>query len=223
LCYIYVGVPDLVGGADPSVQPNPVWVLFPQPSGGGGITSINGLTDPAISLFSSDGSVTIGAVAPNQVDFTIPPPPTETLLSADNSVATQSIIPGAPVPVLHYNTTLSNLITPVGPPPYSQFQVTNSGVYKLLYSIQFEGTSNGQLAVWVVVNGNPVANSSTYTAFKNGDEGIITCEYIVSLNANDVWEWNCEAVGGSVDLAVIPATPSIPLAPSIITNAYRLR
>lgn len=30
-CYIYVGVNDIVGGADPSV-PNPVWVLFNAPT-----------------------------------------------------------------------------------------------------------------------------------------------------------------------------------------------
>lgn len=33
-CYIYVGVPDIVGGTDPSVS-NPLWVLLPQPKQGG--------------------------------------------------------------------------------------------------------------------------------------------------------------------------------------------
>jgi hypothetical protein len=146
-------------------------------------------------------------------------------LTADNSVASQVLVPGAPTQVLHYNVSLANLITPVplGSPPYTGFQVTDTGVYKLLYSAQLLGTGNGKLAIWLVVNGSPVANSATITAFKNGDESIIVCEYIVGLNAGDVWGFECEAQTASCNLEVIPPTVTVPLAPAIITNAYRLR
>jgi hypothetical protein len=152
-------------------------------------------------------------------------PPTETFLTADNSAITQTVFPGGPIPIDHYNVSLANGISAFPPAtfPFHAFQVADTGVYKLLYSVQFIGRSNGQIAVWLVVNGNAIANSSTYTAFKNGDEGIITCEYITALNAGDVWGWNAEALGGPVDLTVLPPTLTIPLCPAIITNAYRLR
>jgi hypothetical protein len=122
--------------------------------------------------------------------------------------------------------SLSNGISasPPATTPFQSFEVANTGVYKLLYSVQFLGTSgNGEVAVWLVVNGTAVGNSSTYTAFKNNDEGVITCEYIVGLQAGDTWSWGVETIGADVDLVVIPATMTIPLCPSIITNAYRLR
>jgi hypothetical protein len=146
-------------------------------------------------------------------------------LTADNSVLTQVLVPGTPTQVLHYNVSLANLINPfpLGPPPYTGFQVVNTGTYKILYSAQLLGTGNGKLGIWLVVNGNAVANSSTVTAFKNGDESIIVCEYIVALNAGDVFGFECEAITASCNLEVVPATLTIPLAPAIITNAYRLR
>ena len=153
------------------------------------------------------------------------PTPTETYISADNSSTTQTITAGTPTLIDHYNVSLSNGISasPPATTPFQAFEVANTGVYKLLYSVQFLGDGNGEVAVWLVVNGNAVGNSSTYTAFKNGDEGVITCEYIVELQAGDTWSWGVEAIGSNVDLVVIPATMTIPLCPSIITNAYRLR
>jgi hypothetical protein len=153
-------------------------------------------------------------------------PPTETFITADNSNTTQTITAGSPTLIDHYNVSLSNGISasPPATTPFQAFEVATSGTYKLLYSVQFLGTSgNGEIAVWLVVNGSPVVNTSTYTAFKNGDEGVITCEFIVQLTAGDTWSWGVETIGSNVDLVVIAPTLSIPTCPAIITNAYRLR
>ena len=195
------------------------------PTGPPGSATNTGATGPAGSTGAQGPTGAAGDTGATGPAGTGGVPPTETFLTADNAVATQTITPGSPIAIDHYNVSLANGITAFPPAtvPFQSFQVADTGVYKLLYSVQFLGASNGELAVWLVVNGNAIANSSTYTAFKNGDEGIITCEYITALNAGDVWGWNAEALGGSVDLAVIPPTVTIPNCPAIITNAYRLR
>lgn len=149
-------------------------------------------------------------------------------LSAENSTLTQTINPGPAVFVTHDTFTLSFNITPVGPAPYTRFQVSQKGVYKILYSLQLNGGGNGEIAAWVNVNNNPVANSSTYTAFKNNDRNVLTCEYLLNLNAGDAFGFEVATIGAPCNLEVIPPSPSppgitgAPISPSVITNVYRI-
>jgi hypothetical protein len=149
--------------------------------------------------------------------------PTETLISA-YSTTIQTIT--APTPILHDGISISNLINPATPAPgFSGFVPTYTGIYKAMYSIQFLGiTGNDTLIVWAVVNGTAVADSATYTAFKNNDTGVIVTELIVPLNAGDVFEWYAATQGGTpVDIQYYAPVPPIPAAPGIITNMYKLR
>lgn len=77
------------------------------------------------------------------------------------------------------------------------------------------------------MNNSNVDNSATQTHFKQNDEIVITCEYLLELNAGDsvqVWALatsaNCTidfiAAGGS-------GANAYPAAPGIITNMYRIR
>jgi len=120
---------------------------------------------------------------------------------------------------------LSNLISPSTAPPFTGFVPTFTGVYKAIYSIQFLGiTGNDTLIIWASVNGTAVADSATYTAFKNNDTGVIVTELIIPLNAGDVFEWYAATLGGTpVDIQYYAPTGSIPAAPGIITNIYKLR
>jgi hypothetical protein len=123
---------------------------------------------------------------------------------------------------------LANLITavPIGAPPFTGFQVTDTGVYRWISSVQYLGTSgNGLLCIWAAINGNPIADSATITSHKNGDTGVVTVEIIIGMNAGDVFEWYAiERTGGAgVDIMVYGASGPVPLAPGIITTAFRLR
>ena len=107
------------------------------------------------------------------------------------------------------------------------FRVPAAGVYKIIPSIQFLSLGNGSIIIWIKVNGNNVPNTSTVTLFKNNEEGVITCEYLLELNENDqvqVWALsqaaNCNinyvSAGGS-------GVNAYPAGPGVITNMYRIR
>jgi hypothetical protein len=107
------------------------------------------------------------------------------------------------------------------------FTVPATGVYKIVPSLQCLGAGNGDIIIWIKVNGTNVDNSATRTAFKQNDEVVITCEYFLELNAGDsvqVWTQaqlaNCTvdyiAAGGS-------GANAYPAAPGVITNIERIR
>ena len=202
----------------PPTEAGPTGPIGPTgPSGGGGgSTGDTGSTGP-----TGDTGFTGPTGDPGSAGSSY----TETFITADNSNTSQTITAGTPTLIDHYAVPLSNRISasPPATTPFQSFEVTDAGTYKLLYSVQFLADGNGEIAVWLVVNGSPVVNTATYTAFKNGDEGVITCEFIVALASGDTWSWGVEAIGSNVDLEVIAPTLSIPVAPAIITNAYRLR
>lgn len=107
------------------------------------------------------------------------------------------------------------------------FTILAAGVYKILPSVQLLAGGNGNFTIWIKVNGNNVANSATLTLSKNGEEGIITCEYLLELNPGDfVQVW---AIAQSANSTVHyiasggSGANSYPAAPGIITNIYRLR
>ena len=107
------------------------------------------------------------------------------------------------------------------------FKVPTAGVYKIIPSVQYLGSNNGELVVWIKVNGTNVPDSATLTHFKNNDEGIVTTEYLLELAANDeVQVWSI-ALNTGCDINYIAAGGSganaYPAAPGIITNMYRIR
>lgn len=107
------------------------------------------------------------------------------------------------------------------------FTVPAAGVYKIIPSVQFLSGGNGNLTVWIKVNGVNVSNSSTLTLAKNGEEGVITCEYLLDLNAGDfVQVWGiAQSAGMTVNYIAGGGSgaDAYPAAPGIITNMYRIR
>lgn len=107
------------------------------------------------------------------------------------------------------------------------FTVLSAGVYKLIPSIQYLGQGNGRIDIWLKVNGANVPNTATVTAFKNNDEGVITCEYLLELNAQDSIQVWTLATGANCLINYIAAggvgPNAYPAAPGAITNIYRIR
>lgn len=219
----------------------PTWSLIPRIVGPTGMMGPTGPTGPTGAAGSSTNTGATGPIGPtgptgdagaNGVNGATGPtgpsvtPPTETYITA-NSINIQSVT-GA-TPIYHDQIPLSNLILPYGPAPlpfaFTGFQVTQTGTYKWSSCIQFFG-SNGKatLVVWAQVNGNPVPDSATYTLVPNNDEGTVFVELLLGMNAGDTFEWwAISRTGIPLDIQVYGVSGPVPLAPGIITNAYRLR
>jgi hypothetical protein len=105
--------------------------------------------------------------------------------------------------------------------------VTNGGIYKFIPSLQCLGSGNGTLTIWIKVNGASVADTATRTAFKQNDETVITCEYLLELGAGDsveVWALSSSANCVIDYIASGGVAPNdYPAAPGVITNMYRIR
>ena len=142
------------------------------------------------------------------------------------STADQPLVAGTAANVAHDTVPFSYGITVVtGASGY--FQVPATGVYKIIPSLQILGGGNGKVTIWIKVNGVNVADSATLTLFKNGEESVITCEYLLELNANDqlqVWAITA-AANGSVEYHAGGGSGAnaYPAAPGVITNMYRIR
>jgi len=148
--------------------------------------------------------------------------PTATCASAF-STGDQTLTAGTAAVVVHDSVDITHGITVSS----NSFTVPEAGVYKIIPSLQVKGSGNGTVMIWLKVNGVNVANSATLTAFKNNDEHIITCEYLLTLDVGQsvqVWALaqssdcviDTVAAGGS-------GANAYPAAPGVITNMYRIR
>ena len=142
------------------------------------------------------------------------------------STADQSLVAGTAANVAHDTVPFSYGIT-VTTGASGGFSVPTAGVYKIIPSLQILGAGNGHIVIWIKVNSANVANTATQTHYKQNDEVVITCEYLLELNGGDtiqVWamatDANCTidyiAGGGS-------GANAYPAAPGVITNIYRIR
>lgn len=219
--YAYVGEPVLLGGGDPAtLQPSAIWIPFPT-TGAGGITSINGLTDPAMTLFSSDGSVTITPVAPDKIDFQtkgFPP-----AYGSFSSTQTQLLPAGTPLPFVYDTKDVASSTGVNVLLPSSQIIVSADGTYKILSSLQCDSTVGLQtMNMYLQVNGNPVANTATRVVVNLNLESLMTVEWFVDLTAGDRVEVvGYDQFGGSEALAIAASFP-VPAIPSIITTILRI-
>lgn len=142
-----------------------------------------------------------------------------------HSTSDQPFTAGIAQNVKHNVVSLSNGIT-VTTGANSYFQVPSIGVYKIIPSVQMLGSNNGTITIWIKVNGITVPDTATLTHYKTGDESIITCEYLLALNANDqvqVWAVSTTTTF-TINYIAAGGTPpnDYPAAPGVITNMYQI-
>jgi hypothetical protein len=218
--YAYVGEPVLLGGADPAtLQPSAIWIPFPVATGGG-ITSLNGLTDPAMLLTSTDLSVKITPTAPDKVDLSVGFPQA---YGSFSSTQTQLLPAGTPLPFVYDTKDVASSTGVNVLFPSSEIIVTNAGTYKILSSLQCDSTIGLQtMNMYLQVNGTPVANTASRVIVNLNLESLMTVEWFVDLGAGDRVEVvGYDSIGGSEALA-IAAAPPVPAVPSIITTILRI-
>jgi len=147
--------------------------------------------------------------------------PTNTYISAYSNV-TQTILANNAANVRHDIVSVRNgieLVTGTN----SYFLIKRSGIYKIIPSIQFKGTNKDTIYIWIKVNGVNVPDTTTATVLQaNNEEGVITTEYLLSLNKNDTIQVWAFALTRNWSVNVIAATDPYPQAPGIITNMYAL-
>jgi hypothetical protein len=142
------------------------------------------------------------------------------------STADQTLVAGTAANVQHDVVPFSYGITLVtGANGY--FRVPAAGIYKIIPSLQILGAGNGRVTIWIKVNGVNVPDSATLTLFKNGEESVVTCEYLLDLQQGDqvqVWAITASA---NCNIEYHPSGGSganaYPAAPGVITNMYRIR
>ena len=106
----------------------------------------------------------------------------------------------------------------------SQITFANSGTYSITFSAQILA-DGGQdtVRLWLKKNGTNVPNTTTKLIAKNGEETVMTVNYVVDAIANDYYEVVFETVGGDGTLVFEPASGNYPAVPSIILTAVQVR
>jgi hypothetical protein len=106
----------------------------------------------------------------------------------------------------------------------SQITFANSGTYSITFSAQILA-DGGQdtVRLWLKKNGTNVPNTTTKLIAKNGEETVMTVNYVVDAIANDYYEVVFETEGGDGTLIFEPASGNYPAVPSIILTAVQVR
>ena len=225
LSYAYVGESVFIGGGDPAtVQPSTIWIPFPT-TGAGGIISLNGLTDPAMLITSTDSSVTITPIAPDKVDLKVGFPPAYGSFSFTGTQIINPLFPAIAPLVLRYDT---QDIVPQGIslvlPASEELEVALGGVYKVLASVQLDRTVGGNsiIDMYPAVNGTAVPSSATKLSINQNQEDIMTVEWFLQLNTNDTVSIVLFSTDAGNQALGVPANPPVPAIPSIITTILRI-
>lgn len=140
-----------------------------------------------------------------------------------SSTQTQAIAPGVAVPITYDTTDLQPVGIEQGPSP-DAITVIDSGVYRILASLQCDNTGVGaqDLNMFLKVGVNDLPNSATRVAINQAQETVMTVEWIVPLTAGQFVSVNCTTtVVGLRALAVAASAPT-PAIPSIITTIMRI-
>jgi hypothetical protein len=125
-------------------------------------------------------------------------------------------------PITYTNDEYSNGIVFSG----SQLTVQHTGIYEIAYSLQIEKTQGGsasEVDIWLKKNGtNIIRTDSILGLNSNSTKQLPMVSIIDSANANDYYEVYFLADSEHVQITAVPATATIPAAPSIITNIKQI-
>ena len=110
----------------------------------------------------------------------------------------------------------------------SKIYVQATGVYRVLYTVEFDTSSGGQqsVKVWMRKNGVNIDNTGSTFSIQNNGENVAACENIFSLLAGDyieiVFQSSDAGVTASYTAAGGVAPNNYPAIPSIITNIQKI-
>ena len=110
----------------------------------------------------------------------------------------------------------------------SQIYVQATGIYRILYTAQFDTTSGGQQTVlcWLRHNGVNVDRSATEFTIQNNGINLAVCEYILPMLAGDYIEIVFQSTDANMSCAATAAggiaPNNYPAIPSIITNINKI-
>lgn len=135
-------------------------------------------------------------------------------------------VANTPTVITHDTTEIANGVALV-PGNTSRIRVSQTGVYKFLYSIQLDksGGSTSVCDIWIRVNGTNVPRSAGQVVVAGPNGETLPCvEYILSLNANDFVEVVFSSVDSTMAVTAFPENlvVGIPAIPSIITNIIQI-
>ena len=100
----------------------------------------------------------------------------------------------------------------------SQITVNIAGNYSIMFSAQLIGGANEEVKLWLRLNGADVANSASTKAVKNGENVVMTVEFIETLTAGTKIEIMGSSPSNLSSVNYISASGPAPANPSIITT-----
>lgn len=141
-----------------------------------------------------------------------------------SSTQTQAIVPGVATPITYDTTDLQPVGIVQGPSP-DAITVLNSGVYRILTSLQCDNTAAGpaeDLNMFLKVGVNNLPNSATRVAINQNQETVMTVEWIVPLTAGQFVSVTCSSAVVGLRALAVAAAGVTPAIPSIITVVQRI-
>ena len=148
-----------------------------------------------------------------------PPPAYGSFSSTQTQVVTQNVV----LPIV-FNTVdiVPAGVTCVVPSPNILINV--GGVYRVLASLQCDRTmgGNGELDMWIAVNGTAVPNSATKLQINQNEELVMTVEWLVTLAIGNTVSINLFSPNIGMRALAVAAAPPVPAIPSIITTIQRI-
>ena len=153
--------------------------------------------------------------------FGIEFPPRPIAYGSFSSTQSQNITQGEALPFT-YDT---QDITPVKISQSGEnIFVEKGGMYKVMTSLQCNKTTggNGDLEMWIAINGTAVPNSATRTQINQNQEVVMSVEWFVELSSGDAVSIVGYSRTTGLQALAIPEDPPIPAIPSIITTIMRI-
>jgi hypothetical protein len=102
-------------------------------------------------------------------------------------------------------------------------KVLAAGTYDLQFSAQVLADTGSDIVwIWLKKNGTNVADTSTKLVLANNEANVAAWNFVVSANANDVFELAWQSNGGHTKLFAEAAASNYPAIPSVIATMNRV-
>jgi len=141
-----------------------------------------------------------------------------------SSTQTQNITQNEVLPLV-YNTEDISASGITCSLPSSNIYVLETGVYKVLSSLQCDRivTGNASINMYPSINGVAVPNSATRVVINQNIESVLTVEWYLNLTKGQYVTVDLYSTFTGARALAIPASSPVPLIPSIITTITKIQ